>query len=61
MDVDSDEIESLADFPLGQKGTSRLMRVPDLCYLIFDLCDDSSLLRLSMTCTLNRQQLVSQD
>lgn len=37
------------------------MRVPDLCYLIFDLCDDGTLVRLAMTCSFNRRQLVSQD
>ena len=59
MEEDSDDIESLADFPIDQKVTSRLMKIPDLCYLIFDLCDDNSLVRLSMTCTFNRRQLIN--
>ena len=59
MEEDSEDIESMADFPLDQKVTSRLMRIPDLCYLIFDLCDDNSLVRLSMICTFNHRQLIS--
>ena len=37
-----------------------LMRVPDLCYLIYDICDDATLLRLSMTCKFNRRQLLGE-
>ena len=58
-DDDDDDLESLEDYPLDrtkhEARTFSMMRVPDLCYLVYDLCDDGSLLKLSMTCHYNRR------
>jgi len=29
-----------------------VLRVPDLCFVVYDFCDDSTLRKLSMTCKL---------
>jgi len=34
------------------------MRIPDLCYLVFDYCDNETLRKLSMTCHLHKKQLL---
>lgn len=36
------------------------MRVPDLCYLVYDYCDSGSLHKLSMTCKFQQRQLLSE-
>ena len=64
FDDDDDDLESLEDYPLDRNKHEwkfSMMRVPDLCYLVYDLCDDSSLLKLSMPCHYNRRQLMSPD
>ena len=54
MDDDSfqdSDIESLSDYPMERPMKKiTMMHVPDLCYLMFDICDDGTLLKLSMTC-----------
>ena len=32
------------------KQVAKVMRVPDLCYLVYDYCDAGSLHKLAMTC-----------
>ena len=39
---------------LGPRKQS-LMRIPDLCFVIYDFCDNATLLKLSMTCKYTRK------
>jgi len=61
---DESDIMSIEDYPTEQirllKQCVRVMRVPDLCYLIYDYCDDGTMHRLSMTCKFQRKQLLSE-